>query len=181
MKSFIAKALLGFALAPCAHAVSDGQHDFDDSFGNWKVHISRMAHPLSHGAQQVWLEYEGIHRIVPIWDGRGNVATLVASGPAGTIEAMSPRLYNPATKQWSVRYASSRDGSMDAPLVGQFADGRGVFFGQDTVNGKAVLVRNIYSARNKMQHQFEIAYSENGGSNWETVWIMTETRQPETK
>jgi hypothetical protein len=161
------------AEAPAAVA-HDGQHDFDDSFGSWKVQISRLLHPLSGSAE--WVQYQGTHTITPIWGGRANVGVLDATGPAGRIEAMSPRLYNPATHQWSVRYASSRDGAMGVPHVGQFKDGRGVFIAQDSLGDKVILVRNIYWADSADLHRFEVEYSDDGGASWETNWKMTEIR-----
>lgn len=155
-------------------AVRDGQHDFDDSFGAWKVHIARLLRPLS--GSNSWAEYQGTHTISPLWNGRGNVGVLDASGPAGCIEAMSPRLYNPATRQWSVRYASSRDGAMGVAHVGRFDKGRGVFIAQDTLGEKVILVRNMYWADSSDLHRFEVAFSDDGGLTWETNWKMTETR-----
>jgi hypothetical protein len=157
-----------------APAERDGQHDFDDSFGAWKVEVARLDRPLT--GSSTWLGYQGTHTITPLWNGRGNVGVLDVSGPAGRIEAMSPRLYNPATRQWSVRYASSRDGAMGVPHVGRFAQGRGVFIAQDTLGEKVILVRNVYWAESADQHRFEVAYSEDGGLTWETNWKMTETR-----
>ncbi len=165
---------LAIAGPPLQETMRDGQHDFDDSFGTWQVHISRLAQPLS--ASTTWLEYEGRHTITPIWNGRGSVGTLLASGSAGNIEAMSPRLYNPATRQWSLRYASSRDGELGVAHIGQFRDGRGVFIAHDTLGARPILVRNLYWAETADLHHFEVAYSADGGLNWETNWKMTETR-----
>lgn len=155
-------------------AARDGQHDFDDSFGAWNVHVARLLRPLS--GSDAWVEYGGTHTISPIWNGRGNIGVLDVSGPAGRIEAMSPRLYNPATRQWSVRYASGRDGAMGVAHVGRFAHGRGVFIAQDTLGDKVILVRNMYWAESADLHRFEVAASDDGGLTWETNWKMTETR-----
>lgn len=159
---------------PAAAAPHDGQHDFDSSMGAWKVHITSLKRPLS--GSQLWTEYDGTHIITPIWDGRGSVGVLKVSGSEGGFEAMSPRLYDPAARQWTIRYASSRSGAMGPPLVGQFVGERGTFIGQETIDGKVVLVRNVYSAIDANRHRFEIAYSADGGLSWETNWIMNETR-----
>jgi hypothetical protein len=42
--------------------------------------------------------------------------------------------------------------------------------------GRSVLVREIYSPLGANSRRLEIAYSDDGGKNWETYWIMTDTR-----
>jgi hypothetical protein len=177
-RAIIGACVLAQSVALCAPAAvapaRDGQHDFDDSFGAWNVHVARLDRPLA--GSHTWLEYDGTHIITPLWNGRANMGTLDATGPAGRIEAMSPRLYNPATGQWSVRYASSRDGVLGVPHVGRFVNGRGVFIAQDVIGEKVILVRNTYWAESADLHRFEVAYSDDGGLNWETNWTMTEVR-----
>jgi hypothetical protein len=153
----------------------DGQHDFDFAFGRWKTHISRLVHPLT--GSNTWVEYDGTHVIRKVWNGKANLGELEADGPAGHIEAMSPRLYNPESHQWSVCYGNPRDGSFSKPVIGEFmADGHGEFYGEDTANGKAVLVREIYTPVNATTRRLEIAYSADGGKTWETNWKMTDTK-----
>jgi predicted methyltransferase len=164
------------AAAPSLPALDrhDGQHDFDAGMGEWKVHVAVLRQPLS--GQQAWVEYDGTHQVQPIWNGRGSVGVLDVAGPAGRIEAMSPRLYNPATRQWTIRYASGRDGAMGPPLTGQFSGSRGMFIGEDAVDGRLVLVRNTYTDIGPGQDRFESAFSGDGGVTWETSWVMTGTR-----
>jgi hypothetical protein len=153
----------------------DGQHDFDFAFGGWKTHISRLLHPLTDS--NTWVEYDGTHVIRKIWNGKANLGELEADGPAGHIEAMSPRLYDPGTRQWSIWYGNPHDGGLSKPVIGKFmADGRGEFYGQETVNGREVLVREIYAAVNPNTRKLEIAYSADGGKTWETHWKMIDTK-----
>jgi hypothetical protein len=171
-------ALLSIAqIRPVAAAppIRDGQHDFDFAFGNWKTHISRLLHPLS--GSSTWVEYDGTHVIRKVWNGKANLGELEVDGPAGHIEAMSPRLYNPDSHQWSIYYGSPRDGSFSKPVVGEFmADGHGEFYGEETVNGRAVLVREVYTPVNATTRRLDIAYSADGGKTWETNWKMTDTK-----
>jgi len=151
----------------------DGQHDFDFAFGTWKTHIMRLKDPLSGSTN--WIEYDGTHAIRRVWGGRANLGELEAHGPAGHIEAMSPRSYNPRTHLWSVSYGNPHDGILSRPVVGQFRNGHGEFYGQDTFKGRVVLVREIYSPIDSKTRRLEIAYSEDGGRTWETNWRMTDT------
>lgn len=151
----------------------DGQHDFDFAFGTWKTHILRLKDPLSGSTN--WIEYDGTHTIRRVWGGRANLGELEADGPAGHIEAMSPRLYDPRTHLWRVSYANPHDNALSRPVVGQFKNGRGEFYGEDTFKGRFVLVREIYSPVDSRTRHLEIAYSVDGGRTWETNWKMTDT------
>jgi hypothetical protein len=158
---------------PLSTAAVDGQHDFDFAFGTWKTHIKRLTDPLSGSTH--WAEYDGTHTIRRVWGGRGNLGELEADGPEGHLEALSPRFFNPQTRLWSVSYANPRDGTLSAPVVGEFSNGRGEFYGEDTLGSKAILVREVYSHVDAATRRLEIAYSDNGGRSWETNWIMTDT------
>jgi predicted methyltransferase len=115
----------------------------------------------------------------PLWDGKANAGELRIAGPGGRIEAMSPRLYNPQSHQWSIAYGNPSGGTISAALVGGFKDGRGEFYGQETLaNGRAVLVREIYTPIDANARRLEVAYSDDGGKTWETNWKMADTRMP---
>lgn len=157
-----------------APATQDGARDFDWEFGTWKTRVRRLADPLS-GAQQ-WLEYEGTSVVRPLLDGRANLVELNVAGPAGRIEGASLRLYNPQTRQWSLHYASLRNGMLTRPVFGGFRDGRGEFYGMEDLDGRAVLVRFVMSGIDTDTARFEQSYSADGGRTWETNWIATDTR-----
>lgn len=156
-------------------APQPGQHDFDFAFGRWKTHIRRLKEPLNGSSD--WVEYDGTHTIRQVWNGRANLGELEADGPAGRIEALSPRFFDPQTHLWRVSYGNARTGSLGAPRVGEFCNGRGEFYGQDTYEGRVVLVREIYSAVDDTTRRLEVAYSQDGGRSWQTNWIMTDTRE----
>lgn len=155
-------------------AHGDGQGDFDWEVGTWKTELRRLARPLS-GSQE-WVEYAGTTVVRQALDGRANLAELRVQGPAGSIEGVSLRLYNLQTRQWSLHYASARNGVLTRPLHGRFREGRGEFFGQDEVDGRTVLVRFVISPIAPGSARFEQAYSEDGGRSWEVNWVATDTR-----
>ena len=150
-------------------AASDGQHDFDFEFGTWDVRLSRLLRPLS-GSDE-WVVYEGTSTVHPLWDGRANVGELAVEGPAGSILGMSLRLYDPAARQWHIRWANSRDGAMGEPMIGEFGDGRGEFYNQELFNGRAIFVRFIFSDITADSFRLEQAFSVDGGQSWEANWI----------
>ncbi len=152
----------------------DGQHDFDGEIGTWKTELKRLAKPLSGSSE--WVEYSGSSEVRKVLDGRANLVELRVKGPAGQIEGVSLRLYNPQTKQWSLNYAGVRNGTMTQPVYGGFREGRGEFFGQDSLDGRMILVRFVITKNGNDSWRFEQAYSEDGGRTWETNWVAVDTR-----
>ncbi len=155
-------------------AVNDGQHDFDWEIGTWKTHLKRRLRPLS--GSNDWVEYEGTTTVSKVWDGRANLVELDVTGPAGHIEALSLRLYNPEARQWSLNFSNSAGGTMAIPSIGEFKDGRGEFYAQESFNGRSILVRFIISEFSRESAHFEQAFSNDGGKTWETNWIAVDTR-----
>ena len=160
--------------APRPAGKRDGQRDFDFEIGTWKTHLSRRLHPLT--GSTTWVEYTGTSVVRRVWNGRANLVELEVDGPAGDIEGLSLRLYNPQSRQWSLNFASSRGGTMTEPVFGEFKNGRGEFFGRDSLDGRAILVRFIISDITPTSCHFEQAFSDDGGKTWEANWIATDTR-----
>jgi hypothetical protein len=153
----------------------DGQHDFDFYFGTWKQHLKRLVNPLT--GSSTWVEFDGTIVVRKVWDGRANLNEFEGEGPSGHIEGLTLRLYNPQSHQWSLYWANSKDGVIGGPpSVGEFKDGRGEFFAQDTLNGRAILIRYIWSDITPNSAHFEQSYSDDGGKTWEVNWISSMTR-----
>src|SRR6266702_8785559 len=156
------------------HTKRDGQHDFDFEIGTWKTHLRRLVHPLT--GSTTWIEYEGTTVVRKIWNGRANLVELEVDGPTGHIEGLSLRLYNPQSHQWSLNFANSAGGAFGQPTIGEFKNGRGEFFDQESFNGRTILVRNVWSDITADSCRFEQAFSDDGGKTWEANWIATDTR-----
>lgn len=152
----------------------DGQHDFDFEIGTWKTHLRRRPRPLT-GSNE-WVEYDGTSIVTKVMGGRANLVELDVKGSAGQIEGLSLRLYNPEAKQWSLNFSNIRSGVLTPPVIGEFKDGRGEFYGADTLNGRSILVRFVISDVTKDSAKFEQAFSDDGGKTWEVNWIAIDTR-----
>jgi hypothetical protein len=171
--------LQGFARggsdAPKTGAVeADGQHDFDFEIGTWKTHLSRRLHPLT--GSNTWTEMDGTTVVRKVWNGKANLVELVADGPSGHFEGLSLRLYNPQSHQWSLNFANSSGGTLTTPTIGQFKNGRGEFYDQETLDGRAILVRFVISEIKPNSCRFEQSFSDDGGKTWEVNWIAVDTR-----
>lgn len=154
--------------------VADGQKDFDFEIGTWKTSLRRLVKPLT--GSTTWVEYEGTTVVSKVWNGKANLVELDVSGPAGRIEALSLRLYNPESRQWSLNFSNSASGTMSIPTIGGFKNGRGEFYNQETLGARAIFVRFVIWCDNLDTCHFEQAFSDDGGKNWEVNWIATDTR-----
>lgn len=152
----------------------DPQSDFDFLFGRWTVHNRRLRERLK--ASTTWDEFEGTLVVRPIWGGKANLDEYEADGPTGHIQALTLRLFNPRSRQWSIHWATSATGTVDVPMMGSFKDGRGEFYDQEMFEGRSIYVRFIWSAITPVSCRWEQAFSADGGKTWETNWIMELTR-----
>jgi hypothetical protein len=159
-------------LAPPAFAQPrDGSHDFDFEFGSWTTHLKRRLNPLT--GSDAWVEYDGTSVVRKVWGGAANLGELDVKGPAGRIEGLTLRLYDPATAQWKISFANRRAPDLGVPMVGGFKDGRGEFYDQEMMNGRAIYVRFIFSDITPTTFKLEQAFSGDGGKTWEANWIAT--------
>jgi len=155
-------------------ATRDGQHDFDFEIGTWKTHLKRRLHPLT--GSTTWVEMEGTSVVRKVWNGRANLLQLEADSPSGHFEGLSLRLYDPQSHQWRLNFSNSNDGIMAQPTIGEFKNGRGEFYDQELLNGRAILVRFVISDITANSAHFEQSFSNDGGRTWEVNWIATDTR-----
>ena len=181
-------ALISCAIAPLTEAAAapalqapaparDGRHDFDFEIGSWTTNVRVLRNPLS-GEPPKWVEYTGTSIVRPLLDRRANFVELSVASPSGKIEGGSLRLYSPQSRQWSLNYANLRNGMLTAPVYGGFdGRGRGTFYGQDMLDGRAILVRFIITQVTDREAHFEQAYSADGGVTWEPNWIAVDTRR----
>lgn len=159
--------------APAA-TESDGARDFDWEIGTWATSVKVLRNPLS--PQASWVEFNGTSVIHAIGGGRANLVDLDVSGPAGRVRGVSLRLYNSAARQWSLNFANMGDGVLTAPSIGEFRNGRGEFYGTDTLRGRTILVRFVILDVTPNSARFEQSYSADGGKTWELNWIATDRR-----
>lgn len=172
------------ALVPAAFASQDtpkaldrpdmsGLHDFDFLVGDWRVHSRKLKEPLS--GRQEWIEFEGTISSRPLLEGRANVDDTVFHMPGGIYRGVAPRAYDPKTGQWAIWWIDGRNpfGNLDPPVKGRFVHGVGTFHADDTLRGKPIKVRFIWSGISRNAAHWEQAYSNDGGKTWETNWVQT--------
>ena len=158
-------------------AEHDGQHDFDFEIGTWKIHLKRLDRRLAGSTN--WVDFDGTSVTRKVWGGRADLEEFETDSPAGGhIEGLTLRLYDPQTHQWSLYWATSKSGTIGAPTVGEFKNGRGEFFDTEPSgpNGRSILVRFVWSDITPNSAHFEQSFSDDGGKTWEVNWITDQTR-----
>jgi hypothetical protein len=148
----------------------EATHDFDFFMGRWTVSNRRLKKRLA-GSDE-WEEFEAKSVARPLLDGLGNEDEFRTDHAGGFI-GMSLRFFDPEKGRWAIYWADTRRcGELDPPVFGAFSDDIGVFQGEDTFEGRPILVRFIWSRTTTGKPRWEQAFSDDGGETWETNWIM---------
>jgi len=153
-----------------------GLHDFDFLVGQWQAHHRKLKQRLANNHE--WVEFEGTLSSQPLMGGYSNVDDTVLSVPGAPYRGVALRSFDAKTQQWSIWWLDSRTPSapMDPPMIGGFHNGVGTFYGDDTVAGKRVRARFIWSNITPTSCHWEQAASPDEGKTWETNWVQDITR-----
>jgi hypothetical protein len=151
--------------------------DFDFLMGSWHVHNRRLRRRLA--GSEKWEEFAATSVARPILDGRGNEEEYRTNYDGGIV-AMSFRFFDPVAHRWSIYWADSRRcGVLDPPVFGGFDGDIGIFEGDDSFEGRPIVVRFTWSRTTTLAPRWEQAFSDDGGTTWETNWVMDFTRAEE--
>ncbi len=149
--------------------------DFDFFLGRWHVRHERLKGRLVGSTD--WEYFEGTSVVRHILGGHGNVDDNVIHLPAGTYCAATLRAFDAASGQWSIWWLDGRaPGSLDVPMVGSFQDGTGTFYANETLEGRPIVVRFLWTRPAPDRPRWEQAVSADGGRTWEANWIMNFSR-----
>lgn len=145
--------------------------DFDFEIGSWNVHHRRLVERLAGCTE--WAEFAGTAETRKILGGFGNLEDNFLDLPGGAYRAVALRSFDPATRQWSIWWLDGRSPhQLDTPVVGEFADGVGLFYANDVLDGRPIRIRFRWSVPEPDRPLWEQAFSPDGGETWETNWIM---------
>ena len=145
--------------------------DFDFLIGSWRVANRRLRERLVGCTD--WDEFEATSQAWPLLDGGANIDEF--RFPDGS-SALTLRLHEPASGEWSLYWATSVYGVLLPPVRGSFADGVGTFYGDDSFKGRPIRIRLTWSRIAEQSARWEQAFSLDEGNSWETNWYMDFTR-----
>jgi len=144
---------------------TSSKHDFDFLVGNWKLRNRKLASRLTHSTE--WVAFESRVEMHQILDGLGNIDKYTDRASGKPYEGVALRLFNPATRLWSIYWADGNSGSLDPPVVGSFENGIGHFFARDTYRGRPIIVVFRWDVRNPKFPVWSQAFSVDDGKTWE--------------
>jgi hypothetical protein len=144
--------------------------DFDFYVGKWRIHNRKLNARLENCTE--WSEFEATGEMHKILHGIGNTDIFSANFDGKPFEGMTLRLFNPATKLWSIYWADSTVGAMDPPVVGSFEGNIGTFFTKDVFKGQPILVKFQWEKTDPDHPIWSQAFSADNGETWEWNWYM---------
>ena len=156
-----------------------GLHDFDAKVGKWTTHHKRLKERLA-GSHE-WVEFDGTQTFWQVMNGYANVDDNFFEMPGGAAyHGVTLRAYDAKTGEWAIWWLDGRNpfGSLEPPVKGRFANGVGTFFADDTLRGKPIRVRFIWSGITPTAAHWEQAFSPDGGKTWETNWFTDFRKAP---
>ncbi len=182
-------AILGLALATASPSLASqdnvktkasadlsGLHAFDLRAGKWHVVHKRLKERLAGSTQ--WETFTGEQVWWTTLNGQGNADDNLLRLPGGDYWGFTSRAYDAQTGLWAIWWLDSRNphGPLDPPMKGRFVDGVGTFYADDTLRGKPIKVRFIWSNITATSAHWEQAFSPDGGKTWELNWTSDFTK-----
>jgi hypothetical protein len=150
-------------------STNSSRHDFDFLAGSWTMDNRRLKCRLNGCAE--WIEYKSSDQNWgPMLNGIGNVDLYKTSyNQAGNVpyEGLTLRLFDPATRLWSLYWVDSNIGRLDPPVVGSFEGNVGTFYCKDVFEGKKILVMFKWDKTDADNPVWSQAFSEDNGKTWE--------------
>jgi len=170
--------LAGTAIVPMGKAksqASDAIRDFDPMFGTWHAAHRQLKKRLAGSTE--WITFDGTQVRQPVLGGQANFDDNIFHHPSGNFRGLTMQSYDPKTHTWLVWWLDARDPrTLGAPMTGSFDAGTGRFYVDDTFAGKPIKVRFVWSEITPKSHNWEQAFSHDGGKTWETNWTTRYTR-----
>ena len=159
---------------PIIASAASSAYDFDFFVGRWTILNRKLKTRLNDCTE--WVEFEAYQEMHTILNGIGNTDNFKTTVDDKPFEGMTLRLFNPATRLWSINWADSNAGVLDPPVLGSFDNNIGEFYGKDIFNGKEIVVKFKWDKTDPEKPVWSQAFSEDNGKTWEWNWYRYMTR-----
>jgi hypothetical protein len=166
-------------VAKAAAARDNHQRDWQWLEGSWDVSHRRLQKRLANDTH--WDEFSGKSTVWLTMRGLGTIDDNILQLPGGVYRAAGIRAFDPKAGKWLIWWLDGRNPTqIDPPVLGRFNGDEGEFIGDDTLNGKPIVVRfRWHETRSKRPH-WDQAFSSDGGKTWEINWTNAFTRTSPT-
>ncbi|MBU8976064.1 hypothetical protein JI752_007885 [Lysobacter sp. MMG2] len=146
-------------------SATSSRHDFDYLVGNWHLKNRKLKSRLTGSTE--WIDFTSRVEMHQILDGLGNIDKYTEQSTGKPYEGVALRLFDPATRLWSIYWADGNSGKLDPPVVGSFENHVGHFFARDTYKGKNIIVVFRWDVRDPTLPIWSQAFSTDEGKTWE--------------
>lgn len=158
---------------------TDGRRGFDPLHGTWTIANERLRSRLTGCTE--WEQFDASGTCCAILGGLGNIDDFIPLGEVpgwSGFEGGSLRIFNPASGAWTIHWFDTTTCALIPPLSGTFNDdgSLGTFYSDEEFQGRPIRVRFLWHMLATDHLRWEQAFSADGGSSWETNWIMRFTR-----
>jgi hypothetical protein len=152
--------------APKGVITGKGIGDFDFLTGEWTIKNKR----LKDGTKDVWQEFAGAATVHRVMGGMASIEEL--RFPASKYAGMGVRVWHSEEMLWADHWTGSYNGVVNAPMMGQFIDGDGIFIADDEIDGKPVKSRGVWDRITPRSCRWHQSSSTDGGKTWDYNWYM---------
>jgi len=136
----IGESMMDTSYAPAGKGTvtGKGEGDFDFLAGNWHIRHKR----LKDGTKDVWQRFDSSATVHRVLGGMGSIEEL--RNADGSDMGMAVRIWLPETQKWADHWTSANNGVVNAPQLGTFIDGDGIFISEAEVDGIKWQYRGVW-------------------------------------
>ena len=142
--------------------LTSSHHDFDFLIGHWDVQNRALKSRLA--GSDDWKEFSFTNETRFILSGFGNVDE----------SGSTMRKFDPETRLWTIFSAYPGATTVDE-MKGFFVDALGHFYSREMLDGRPVITKFEWDARNPKNPIWRQSMSADNGATWELNWTMSFT------
>ena len=145
--------------------------DFDFFYGSWKVNGKKLKSRL-HNSNE-WILFTATLHCSKMIGGYANIEPFYTQANGKDFEAFTLRLFDSATRLWSIYYAYPANVSMQNPQVGSFQNNIGWFYARDVWEGKDIIIVYRWDRTDPDKPTMCQAFSIDNGKTWEWNYLQS--------
>ena len=165
----LAVGLVGLEVAHAAVAAdffASKGGDFGFLAGHWKISHRQLKTPGSDD----WDLFEGEASVWPALGGLASIEELRI--PSRNFSGMGVRLFHVDKRLWADHWVSGKNGVLNEPMMGSFADGVGTFTADEMDGDRPIKARGVWDRITPTSCRWHQATSSDGGKTWVGSWYM---------
>jgi len=152
-------------------AAKSSERDFDFFYGSWKVSGKKLKTRLHHSNE--WVSFTARLNCSEMIGGYANIEPFSTQSNGKDFKAFTLRLFDSATKLWSIYYAYPANVTMQNPQVGSFQKNIGWFYARAVWEGKDIIIVYRWDRTDPDKPTMCQAFSADNGKTWEWNYLQS--------